>query len=114
MSRVEEFKAAIDELTGLKEEMTPGPWSLDHRPATDEHFIMRRFEFFGPQVEQVASGLTPDDASLLLTLSRTIDAQLTILRSGLNWAELDRDGKVPDFAADNELALARAINGVTS
>lgn len=49
---------------------------------------------------------------LFVTLHATIDAQLAILRNGLRWAELDRDGKVPDFAADDELALARAINAI--
>lgn len=104
MNAVDEIQAAIDRLTKLKSRGSDGSWGV-HNSSSGTAGITNDVG------RGVAHYVPAPDAELIVTLHATIDAQLSILRAGLRWAELDRDGKVPDFAADDELALARAING---
>ena len=102
---VERLEAAIAKLEQLKADGTLGPWNVDMIPETGECRVVRFFEFFGSHLEEVTNGgsIQPD-AELIVTLHRTIDAQLAILRAGLS------DGA----PLHTELALADAILGDNS
>lgn len=116
MTAVEELRAAIVKLTELRDAAHDGPWSVEEIPETGECRLVREFEFFGPQIEVVApGGMIRDDADLIVTLHRTIDAQLAILQEAATQLTDAYGGAQlgPEFYG-NELALARAINGVSS
>lgn len=98
MSAVEEIQAAIEKLTKLKAESTEGPWVL----VADEHYADRVVDKSGKWLIGDASNYS--DAPLIVTLHATIDAQLSLLRDGLNWKSAE------SYAA----TLAIAINGATS
>lgn len=55
----------------------------------------------------VVSGIESEDAALIVTLHRTIDAQLALLRHTLNHYRGDLGISIPRFVVD----LARAILG---
>ena len=119
MNAVEKLKAAIEKLETLKAETTPGPWT------TDSWFPGVAFEYdsywnlAGPEYT-ATSGVYLDGepsipiqaatADLIVTLHRTIDAQLAILR---NAAEYFTD--FPEYVDDLDwtllFALADAILG---
>jgi hypothetical protein len=115
---VERIEAAIAKLETLKAESTPGPWRL----ARAQHVT---HAIYGEKPGQEVIGSTPrygglwsaDDGELIVTLHRTIDAQLAILRAVVEsvpiWVE--NDGPMTDAElVDNllfELALADAILG---
>ena len=121
MSVVGEIRAAIEKLTALKVEGTIGPWLVEEVPETGECCLIREFKFFGPQtvplLEFVApGGMTRADSDLIVTLHRTIDAQLAILQNDLKiHAGYQIAGRLPEWIVAVEragdLALARAING---
>jgi len=112
MSALEEIEAAINKLSGLWALSTRGPWDgPDEAPwAYDE--------------------VHPDDAALVVTLHRSIDAQLAVLRAALSSIlETDNDpqavysgGRHMDGSRLLKVApwgraavdLARAINGTAS
>jgi hypothetical protein len=129
MSAVEEIKAAIEGLTELRDAATPGQrafsadWfdgsqqalvAVEYTSADDLHSAGRIATFDGPHLARARN-----DALLIAALHRTIDAQIALLghtveiranyvEQGLaaNWdSAVERAG---------DLALARAINGVTS
>jgi hypothetical protein len=142
MTAVEEIQTAIDNLAELKAGSSPGPWELEpfgkyFNPNYDDARILhaktrpneqnydRYVHQDGAHAED-SGGFDLPDAALIVTLHRTIDAQLGILSSALSdiaaWTDPNSDvgwepgdGPTPNgpsFAA--KLALARAINGVTS
>ena len=112
MTAAEEIEAAIVKLTVLKAESTPKPWHDWEDDLTNEvdlwHDQEQRLHIATigvagmPRVEA--------DADLIVTLHRTIDAQLGIL-----WhvAEHYR-GDLGIGTNRHVVALARAINGVLS
>lgn len=118
MNAVEEIQAAIDKLTKLKARSTRGTWEVDdNRPFSSE-----LQGIFVPDVRKYSIKFDWDeqpkraDADLIVTLHRTIDAQLAILndfieRYGMRRAD-DWEPIAP--AARNALTLARAINGGTN
>ena len=113
VSAVDEIRAAIEKLTELKVEGTIGPWLVEEVPETGECCLIREFKFFGPQtaplLEFVApGGMSRADSDLIVTLHRTIDAQLAILNGALGDAEGSHDEPA---AFDSAVALARTING---
>lgn len=124
MSAVEEIQAAIDKLTEMKAAST--------QPTGGRTSWMKgnpkrnRFEglgdiFTGPEDHEsrdIATHMVEEDAELVVTLHRTIDAQLAILHEGLKVAthfgtlaaNIVGSVRIP---LDHALALARAINGGT-
>lgn len=108
MSAVGEIEAAIAKLTELRNETTPAPWTVEEMPETGECRIIREFEHFGSHIESVTGGGSLRlDADLIVTLHRTIDAQLEVLRIGMPHSF--SNGFSPLF--EPALTLARAING---
>lgn len=134
MNAVEEIRAAIDKLTKLNATSTAGPWRLD---GPDYHFfgsgdgeyvntsLISGHDRIGvvgamsPSISPTEAGFVAwcsaaeADMSLIVTLHRTIDAQLAILGYGL---AVHRD-KYQDLTPPVEhyaLLLARAVNGGTA
>ena len=90
MTPVGEIRAAIEKLTELRSESKPGPWT----------------HTWGSATIPAADDLASEDADLIVTLHRTIDAQLNILRGEVTFC------KVSGFSpSGNKVDLARAING---
>jgi hypothetical protein len=107
MNAAERIEAAIAKLEGLTRWSTTGPWRATHHvdDAGDwTHADIVHDKVVNPEVtwrDQVLAiaDLSEDDAELIVTLHRTIDAQLAILRGALY--------AVPSLA----VALADAILG---
>ena len=98
MSAVEEIQAAIGKLTELR---GGGPtWALE---GGDEWISP-----LGIDVAPDDGGVSPKDARLIVTLHRTIDAQLAVLTAALGDAVGSHD---EPGAFDAALVLASAING---
>lgn len=58
---------ARDVLANWREETTAGPWSREEMPETGENRVIREFEFFGAQIEEVApGGVHREDARLIV------------------------------------------------
>ena len=120
MSAVEEIQQAIATLERLRAESTPGPWR-----ATANNRRSGTHAIYGELPGQEVVGATPNygglwlfaDAELIVTLHRTIDAQLAILRQSvvaLGPTNLNVIVGQEPFAEPNVLALTRAINGGVS
>lgn len=132
MSAAETLQAAIDELEALKAESSPGPWEIEEpgeyfNPKWDDVRVMRAREGNEPDYDRYiirdgsyaadAGGFSQPDAELIVTVHRTIDAQLAILRHDLEIrARYEREG-IPLEAWESavvragDLDLARAILG---
>jgi hypothetical protein len=107
MNAVEGIEAAIERLEHLKVQSTPAPWhywtdeltgdvDLWHDQEVRSHIaVMGHF----------GSSRVYRDADLIVTLHRTIDAQLAILRANRADAEYGREPSILAFA------LADAILG---
>ncbi len=133
MTPVERLQAAIEKLERLKNESTPGPWLLADANAAEERV-------YGPLWVVTHESLSTDradgeapeewflelrigareDGDLIVALHRTIDAQLAILRFGLqrqyavDWTRRTFTANDKQLeAAGLELALAEAIIGTT-
>lgn len=126
MTPVERLQAAIVKLEALKDAAPSGPWTWNEKFGADDDYGLaltngEATEIIGAYNHHccafrddpyVADGA----ADLIVTLHRTIDAQLAILRFGINrqravdWtSRLAGDKHVE--AASLELALADAILG---
>jgi hypothetical protein len=135
MNAAETIQAAIEKLEALKESATPGPFGFEDGWQPPQwksigHTYVRVVAGKPNHISGIRSmvlstdGAMPGsegkrrtlaDAELIVTLHRTIDAQLTILREGLRAIE-SLDGLGIDTAdipwADvPELQLARSILG---
>ena len=110
MTPVERLQAAIDKLEQVREHTVPGPWRVE--PHDDTYAAIRA------GVSYVTSGANfreePDlysrEAELIVTLHRTIDAQLAILRDVLAGEKIERHWDTLVYTI-NTLALADAILG---
>lgn len=86
MTPVERLEAAIAKLEQSKAESTQGDWWFESMPETGESRIgsdADGFAFMGATTVTfypVPGQLNPSDAELIVTLHRTIVAQLAILR----------------------------------
>jgi len=107
MSAVDEICDAIEKLEGLNGSAIGGPWVLSvcsscgagHTEVADEEGMF------------VADMTDRDvEAELIVTIHRTIDAQLAILQWGLDIYKIPTL-QCPSPPATRVLALARAING---
>ena len=115
VTAVQEIQAAIDKLTQIRAQSTPGPWDWDRQGVVQSFDISvqvgeHEHERIGVvALEHVREG----DAALIVTLHRTIDAQLAILTDGLaDMMSRERLGLPLNTGPVRTLALARAINGV--
>jgi hypothetical protein len=103
VNAAETIAAAIEKLEGLQDDSTPGPWRIVRDSLQGSR---RDYDPLLEAGDYAASGETfnnPDDPRLIVTLHRTIDAILAILRTTLSL-----DGLVP---VDQALALAHAVLG---
>jgi len=127
MIPVERLNAAIEKLEALKAGSTQGLWEAlpadEYVPregeldifGPDDEFLDYRSERAlrpdGPYAEDAGYFRRPDDARLIVTLHRTIDAQLAILEQGQRYVRVGlRFGAIETTA----LALADAILGGAS
>ena len=113
MTAVEEVQAAIEKLTKLKLNAYRGAWKIVNKSMQGDHGL----EHEKCDIQEVANGswteddgyqpaLLIEEAELIVTLHRTIDAQLNILRGEVTFC------KVSGFSpSGNKVDLARAING---
>ena len=117
MTAVQEIQAAIEKLTQILRQSTPGPWCWDSQGIVQSFDISvqvgeHEHERIGViAAEHVREG----DAEVFVTLHRTIDAQLAILRDFMERYEGRGKADWTPVApgAINALNLARAINGPT-
>jgi hypothetical protein len=118
MNAVETIQTAIDKLTALKSKSTqPTDGTNWVRGRDEKRYESSRDVYTGPNEDTAGSadiifGIDPVDASLIVTLHRTIDAQLDFLRTARGFYGAGISG--PDVAnlfAEHALALARAITG---
>lgn len=128
MSAVERLQAAIDKLERQRHDSAgrgAHAWaahSTTDKPSGHDAAI-RGVGFPDDFFDGVADVYDPADAELIVTLHRTIDAQLAILRDGIarvhSWTDPDSqvgyephlDGPYPPGADATYLALADAILG---
>lgn len=117
MTPLEELQAAHKRLSELREASrchAVGRWSNED----DEESMMRK-EIIGSH-GAVGVMYNSEHADLIVTLHRTIDAQLSVLALGVaeqtllaeQWGEECGEATVYDL--ENALGLARAINGKAS
>ena len=105
---VERIEAAIAKLEGLRSGCWPGAWDYHDGVISTE----RGFELFRHHENDVYTNGAPIDgealaqARLVITLHRTVDAQLAILRLGVEFAAIS-----PNRYTDAAAALADAILG---
>lgn len=124
MTPIERLQAAIEKLERLKAECTPGEWGFESIPETGESRIYLEADGFAFMAATtvtfypVPGGLMPNDADLIVTLHRTIDAQLAIMRAATErGAAAVGAGGIERFVWSREhraVALAEAILGSTS
>lgn len=108
MPELDEIRDAIATLERLRAESTPGVWA--HLQVVADYSQIDNGDSGNPLA---LIGRNIPDGDLIVTLHRTIDAQLAILQGGVSIAHtMSRvsDAAAADWA-ENELALARAING---
>jgi len=121
MTPTERLQAAIDKLQALKADSTAGEWGFESLPETGEsriHSEADGFSFMAATTVTfypVPGGVKPKDAELIVTLHRTIDAQLAILEGALGEASLWITEQGEEWRVDvRAVALADAILGSTS
>lgn len=57
----------LENTKALTEDATDGPWEVETIPETGESRVLRRFEFFGEQIEIVApGGMQREDAAFIV------------------------------------------------
>ena len=114
MTAIEEIQAAIVKLEALGMLVDPGPlirWhDQEHIPGWDGFIVIGDSAEEGEPCNPVARVYTDELSELIVTLHRTIDAQLAIL---LHVAEHCR-GDLGIGTNRYVVALARAINGGVS
>ena len=111
---VETLTAAIARLEQLKADSTPNEWIDTYNEEEDEFRIWSAYSDTSWVMESlVSSGGREQDNALIVTLHRTIDAQIAILDNALSnqrWHDNNFVG-VRDTIEDDCLALAHAILG---
>lgn len=127
MTPIQRLQAAIEKLEAMRAACTPGDWDFESMPETGESRIYSEADGFAFMAATtvtffpVPGGMKPNDAELIVTLHRTIDAQLEVLHSAWNTiagTEEMPEGRDPRvwygrYAAAG-LALADAIPGSDS
>lgn len=116
MTPLEELQAAHKRLSELRDAQsrTDGWWTWDDTlPDSAKGEIWADYPN-GNEARDIGQMKRTQDADLIVTLHRTIDSQLEMLRDGMNeyallgaiWGRGDEPA-----AAERTLRLARAING---
>lgn len=110
------LEQAIERLKELKEKSTPGPWHVDvedYSIWTGGETVLGGTVCFVNTDQQTGSHKPKGDAELIVTLHRTIEAQIEILRFAEKRLSAVKvlTGKHLE-AHEHELALAKAILGV--
>ena len=118
MNAVEEIQSAIDKLTTLKAECTPGRWLVDAEDKCSIYYEDGGATILQPEDWYPRGDNCPaENAELVVTLHRTIDAQLAILYEALDFATTSSAIGMPEteilgyYGTTHE--IARAINGGT-
>jgi hypothetical protein len=62
--------ARLSEIRARAEETTDGPWTVEEMPETGECRIIREFEFFGDQIEEVVRGGLDRDHAAFIAAAR--------------------------------------------
>ena len=107
MNAVEELQAAIDKLEQLKADSTPGSWNVQQFFSLDDDSFS-----YGADADdsfEVFSNAIEEDAELIVTLHRTIDAQLEWLRDQLDRMRREQNVEGIPLHYRHALALAEAI-----
>jgi len=132
LTPVQRIEAAIQRLETLRDRSTPGPWAVEdgwQPPQWDVHTYVRVVggepnkisgirhpiaSTNGAESQSAMKRQTLAEAHLIVTLHRTIDAQLAILRHSLARAlsKIEHGGRTePVWSHEHDaLALADAIN----
>lgn len=112
MTPLEELQAAHDHLLALRTQASPGPWTggeWNDAPGWDHTQVVSSGD-----MGDVTDYIDTLDVQLIVTLHRTIDAQLHLLREAIDYHK----SYVPEWQGvsltEGELILARAINGEAS
>ena len=103
MNAVQEIQSAIDKLTDLQALADEGPWMH-----YDGDVVMGDPTDYVQAYPVVAECGSNNNAELIVTLHRTLDAQLAILRDGLRVTLRSHE-----YVGEHALTIARAINGPT-
>ncbi|GLU88906.1 hypothetical protein [Agromyces sp. NBRC 114283] len=102
MNPAEKIQAAIDKLEGLRDQGWPGKWQyVNGAIETDEGFELFQHhdaEYWGTGRVALDVDHAVPQAELIVTLHRTIDAQLAILHRGISDAAPERE--VAELLAD--------------
>ena len=110
MNAVERIEAAIERLEARRDASTRGRWEFSLDPFSESvAYVIGSSEAY-----ELASDLIEEDADLIVTLHRTIDAQLAILREAHRFATHRYAAlfTFPYIPSDwNAVALADAILG---
>ena len=125
MSAAEEIQQAIATLERLRAESTPGPWFCEDSgqesapgfPAvwTDAEGVDLAATIARPDDFVMPRGVKPrGDMELIVTLHRTVDAQLAILQEAVEMLAPFAGMRLHEDGVRFQLALARAINGGAS
>ena len=128
MTPVQRLQAAIEKLEALKAEISPGAWTL-FGSSTFGYGIERGYDADDPSAGTIVVAryeVADAEAELIITLHRTIDAQLEVLRSAADFlTNAEREWPAPIWDRHPELrdrlegllrfevALADAILGGT-
>jgi len=113
MNAVEKLEAAIGKLEAAKRYAPDGPWSVETR---SRQFMGGAGGYIETSLvaahgEPLMTEAYANTAALIVTLHRTIDAQLVILRTAkYRRVHMPRGSGIP---ISDELALAEAILGVS-
>ena len=116
MSPVERLQAAIEKLEEIQAESRN--WRV-HLSSEDGPQVVHEFDTdgYGPGYGTLAWTNSAEGATRIVTLHRTIDAQLTMMRSAVEWLGQGNNAAIAagsDVFASQlgpELALAEAILG---
>lgn len=112
MSAVEEIQAAIVRLSAFKKYCTSGTWQVTQkhlsRPVGYDIFNNKDYVVSDSEGYQGAIA-NIHDAVLIVTLHKTIDAQLAILREVLFAADVEHNWDTLVYT-NTAIDLARAIN----
>lgn len=114
MTPVERLQAAIDRLESMREEAPPGPWEQHLSWSSTTLYSGLDSEHPWSAVE-VAAAHSRYSAQLIVTLHRTINAQLAILQFGVKRLHAVQTlTGLHVQAHEHEMALADAILGSDS
>ena len=117
MSAVDEIEAAIGKLEELRaasdDDTTPAAWMLGDDPNARGTDVVARYAPEAERGEVIAENVYGPDAELIVTLHRTIDAQLAILREVIVAHDVEHNWDTLIYT-ETALALARAINNTSA